>query len=182
MGELASGHGLTADEDAFRLLVERETASVFRTCYRILGRIDEAEDAAQETFVLAYRSLDDFRGEGSAGAWLTTIATRECWRRAAVRNRRASRTAALDEFVIDTVPGAESPLGELLDAEEREAVRRAVEQLEEPYREVVTLRFFGDLPLREIAVATGRPEGTIKAQLHRGLQRLRGRLAGAEAS
>lgn len=52
-------------------------------------------------------------------------------------------------------------------------MRRAVAALPEPYREVVALRFFGDLSLLDIAAATGRPEGTVKAQLHRGLERLR---------
>lgn len=167
-GRLAAG-----DEDAFRTLVDQETTSVFRTCYRILGRVDEAEDATQETFVLAYRSLASFRGDGRPGAWLTRIATRECWRRAAVRARRAAATTALDEVMMDTLPGSPSPLGEVLAAEERTRVRDAVERLGEPYREVVALRFFGELSLLDIAAATGRPEGTIKAQLHRGMERLR---------
>jgi len=75
---------LTAgDEDAFRALVELETSSVFRTCYRILGSIEDAEDATQETFVLAHRNLATYRGEGRPGAWLIRIATRHSWRRAA---------------------------------------------------------------------------------------------------
>ena len=57
-------------------------------------------------------------------------------------------------------------------------MRRAVASLGEPYREVVALRFFGELSLLDIAAATGRPEGTIKAQLHRGLERLRRSLGG----
>lgn len=174
MDDLALARSLAAgEEEAFRTLVDQETTSVFRTCYRILGRVDEAEDATQETFVLAYRSLASFRGDGRPGAWLTRIATRECWRRAAVRSRRAAATTALDEVVMETLPGSYSPLGDLLAAEERTAVRRAVENLGEPYREVVALRFFGELSLLDIAAATGRPEGTVKAQLHRGLERLR---------
>jgi RNA polymerase sigma-70 factor (ECF subfamily) len=161
------------DEAAFHQLVEMETRAVFRTCYRILGRVDEAEDATQETFVLAYRSLASFRGEGRPGAWLARIATRECWRRAAGRNRRAAATTALDEVLIETLPGAASPLGEVLAAEERARIRQAVQDLGEPYREVVALRFFGELSLVDIATATGRPVGTVKAQLHRGLERLR---------
>jgi len=172
--DLALARSLAAgEEEAFRTLVDQETTSVFRTCYRILGRVDEAEDATQETFVLAYRSLASFRGDGRPGAWLSRIATRECWRRAAVRSRRATATTALDEVVLETLPGSCSPLGDLLAAEERNAVRRAVENLGEPYREVVALRFFGELSLLDIAAATGRPEGTVKAQLHRGLARLR---------
>jgi RNA polymerase sigma-70 factor (ECF subfamily) len=57
---------------------------------------------------------------------------------------------------------------------ERQAeVRRAIAALDEPYREVVALRFFGDLSLAEIAVQTERPLGTVKTHLHRGLARLK---------
>ena len=69
------------DEAAFQALVIRETAPVFRVCYRILGSVEEAEDAVQETFVLAYRALATYRGDGPPGGWLARIAVRECWRR-----------------------------------------------------------------------------------------------------
>ena len=163
----------TGDEAAFRVFVEQQTAPVFRICYRILGRVDEAEDAAQETFVLAYRALATFRGDGPAGAWVARIATRECWRRSSSRARRLAATQPLDDFLGATLADPADPAREVVAAEERLAVRRAVAALPEPYREVVALRFFGDLSLADIASATGRPEGTVKAQLHRGLERLR---------
>ena len=56
-------------------------------------------------------------------------------------------------------------------------MRRAVARLDEPYREVVALRFFGERSLAEIADASGRPIGTVKTHLHRGIQRLRTILA-----
>ncbi|MFO7532154.1 MAG: sigma-70 family RNA polymerase sigma factor [Candidatus Limnocylindrales bacterium] len=172
---------MEGDAQAFRVLVERETPGVFRICYRILGRADEAEDATQETFVKAYRALGTFRGDGHPAAWLRRIATRESWRRAADRSRQRSMTAQLDvsaEWIASDVP---CPAAATIDSEERERVRLAVEGLPEPYREVVTLRFFGELSLLEICAATERPEGTVKAQLHRGLKRLRSTLEGAAA-
>lgn len=75
---LASG-----DEDAFQALVESEGATVVRLCFRVLGRMDDAEDAAQESFVLAYRALGTYRADGPPGAWLARIATHVCWHRAA---------------------------------------------------------------------------------------------------
>jgi RNA polymerase sigma-70 factor (ECF subfamily) len=169
---------VAGDGQAFHRLVERETPRVFRTCYRILGRVDEAEDATQETFVQAYRALGTFRGDGHPAAWLTRIATREAWRRAADRSRRRSMTAQLDvaaEWLASDVP---SPVAVAIESEQRERVWLAVAGLPEPYREVVTLRFFGELSLLEICAATGRSEGTVKAQLHRGLKRLRANLVG----
>lgn len=99
----------TGDEAAFRSLVEQHTAPVFRICYRILGRVDEAEDAAQETFVLAYRALSTFRGDGPAGAWLARIATRECWRRSASRARHVASTTPLDDMLEATLAGPGDP-------------------------------------------------------------------------
>ena len=172
---------VAGEQEAFRVLVESETPQVFRTCYRILGRVDEAEEATQETFVLAYRALHTFRGDGPAGAWVARIATREAWRRASLSARRRSLTTTLDPAVMEAPAEGRGPLDHAIDAEEREHVRLAVERLPEPYREIVTLRFFGELSILEIASALGRPEGTIKAQLHRGLKRLRNRLEGTRA-
>jgi RNA polymerase sigma-70 factor (ECF subfamily) len=178
--ELRLARALTAgDLEAFRVLVELETPRVFRTCYRILGRVDEAEEATQETFVAAFRALRSFRGDGSAAAWVARIATRESWRRASHAARRRTVSTTLDETVMNAAAEAGGPLDAAIDAEERLRVRLAVARLSEPYREIVTLRYFGELSFREIAVALGRPEGTIKAQSHRGLKRLRELLEGA---
>ena len=178
MDDLALTVALTAgDEDAFRTLVELETARVFRTCYRILGRIEDAEDATQETFVLAHRSLASYRGDGRPSAWLVRIATRHCWRRAAANRRQVAFTTPLDEELEARLPGAGDPVREALDSERREALRRMVAALGEPYREVITLRFFGELSLADICIVTDRPMGTVKAQVHRGLEQLRRTIA-----
>jgi RNA polymerase sigma-70 factor, ECF subfamily len=172
--DTALAEALTAgDEDAFRTLVELETPSVFRTCYRILGTIEDAEDATQETFVLAHRNLASYRGDGRPGAWLVRIATRHSWRRATAVRRRMAHTMALDQTLEASLAGGADPAREVLESERREFLRTAVERLPEPYREVLTLRFFGELSLADICLVTERPMGTVKAQIHRGLDRLR---------
>lgn len=174
---LAAGDG-----EAWQRLVEQETPAVFRTCYRILGRVDEAEDAAQETFLAAYRSIGAFRGDGLAAAWLSRIATRESWRRAA-RSRHAARVStSLDEHGDDQLQDPSDPLGETLSAERGDQVRRAVARLPQPYREVVSLRFLSELSIPDIAAVTNRPEGTVRTQLHRGLERLRREIGGLVAA
>ena len=67
---------LGGDREAYRRLVEREAPGLIRACQRILGDQSEAEDAAQEAFVTAFRSLATWRGDGPLGAWLTRIAVR----------------------------------------------------------------------------------------------------------
>jgi RNA polymerase sigma-70 factor (ECF subfamily) len=189
---------LRGDRDAFRVLVERESTSVIRVCHRVLGDVRDAEDAAQEAFVTAYRSLDTWRGEGSFGAWIARIAVRVALRQASRRRpvtwidplaveapesgadarnpaERASR-AALTAGAIAATPGHD-PASIAVRGEREVAVRAAVAGLEEPYREVVALRFFGDLSLAEIAQVSERPLGTVKTHLRRGLGRLRDSLA-----
>lgn len=160
---------LDGDRDLFRLVVERESVVVYRACLRILGQPEAAEDVAQEAFVTAYRSLGSFRGDGSLGGWVTRIATRLALRRI---DRRPS--VALDAIAepADRLRHVD-PLRSVLDGEREASVRDAVARLADPYREVVALRFFGELSLAEIASATGRPVATVKTHLRRGLERLR---------
>lgn len=178
---------LAGDRDAFRRLVERESASVIRACHRILGDHAEAEDAAQEAFVTAYRSLATWRSDGPFGAWITRIAVRIALRQAGKRRTVAWR----DPTGVDASDDAPSAADRAADrnavegaawtdpallsmrSERASEIRGAVAALPEPYREVVALRFFGDASLDEIARQTGRPLGTVKTHLHRGLARLR---------
>ena len=79
------------------------------------------------------------------------------------------------------LPGGPDPALTSLRAERAAGVRAAVGRLDEPYREVVALRFFGELSLEEIADQTGRPMGTVKTHLRRGLLRLRSAVEGGSS-
>jgi RNA polymerase sigma-70 factor (ECF subfamily) len=180
---------LAGNPDAFRALVEREGPPVVASCVRVLGDHGEAEDVAQEAFVIAYRSLATWRAEGSLAAWVSRIAIRLALRRAS----RRRDVVALDTLAADAdLPGrdryrttgqheAGDPATSLLRSERDADLRAAVASLDEPYREVVALRFFAERSLNEIAEATDRPLGTVKTHLHRGLARLRRALDEAEA-
>lgn len=185
---------LGGDRDAYRRLVERESAAVIRACHRILGDHAEAEDAAQEAFVTAYRSLATWRSEGPFGAWLTRIAIRIAlrqagrrrsvtWRDPSGRHLEEGAPSAADRAVDrDSVTAAAwtDPAVLSMRSERATEIRDAVTALPEPYREVVALRFFGDASLDEIARQTGRPLGTVKTHLHRGLARLRTQMEGID--
>jgi RNA polymerase sigma-70 factor (ECF subfamily) len=179
---------LAGDRNAFRVLVDREGAAVVAACARILGDRAEAEDVAQEAFVIAYRSLGTWRADGAFGAWLSRIAVRLAIRRSQGRRQ----VTWLDPLAAEAdEPGrprfrtagggdAVDPAVSLLRSERDAGIRAAVASLDEPYREVVALRFFAERSLAEIATATGRPLNTVKTHLHRGLARLRRSLEEAD--
>jgi RNA polymerase sigma-70 factor (ECF subfamily) len=184
---------LDGDRDGFRRLVERESPAVVRACHRILGDHAEAEDAAQEAFVTAYRSLATWRGDGPFGAWVTRIGVRVALRMAGKRKTVPWRhpstadagsagptTASAADRAADRAAVAATPWTDpavlSMRAERATEIRTAVTALPEPYRETVALRFFADASLDEIARQTGRPLGTVKTHLHRGLARLRASL------
>lgn len=140
--------------------------------------------------MIAYRSLASWRADGPFGAWLTRIAVRIAIRQAGQRKAvtwldvggmadGASHDAVSASVNSASVAAAARTDPSLLTvrAERAADVRSAVAALPEPYREVVTLRFFGELSLEEIARQVDRPLGTVKTHLHRGLLRLRGSVA-----
>ena len=185
---------LAGDRDAYRRLVEREAPGLIRACQRILGDQSEAEDAAQEALVIAFRTLATWRGDGPFGAWLTRIGVRIALRQAGRRRTvgwrdphgmgvgtemQTQADRAAEREAIDATPLTD-PAVLSLRAERATEIRTAVAGLPEPYREVVALRFFAEASLDEISRETGRPIGTVKTHLHRGLSRLRLSLEGTD--
>lgn len=172
---------LAGDGEAFRVLVEREVGPVLGICRRILRDQVDAEDAAQDTLVEAYRGLATYRGSGSFGAWLTRIAVRTAWARRAARRPGEPLDLASDESLMTRAEAgharASDPVGSVLDDERRTALLAAIHGLPAPQRRAVALRFYGDLSIEEIAAVTNRPVGTVKSRLHRGLDTLREQLS-----
>jgi RNA polymerase sigma-70 factor (ECF subfamily) len=166
---------ISGDDEAFRVLVDREKANVIGLCRRLLRDPMEAEDVAQEAFVQAYRALPTFRGDGPFGAWLGRIATRM----AVARLKRPADLRAdptrEEGWLIDPGSGVDPQLT-MLDGERRAQVQAAISSLPEHQRRIVAMRFYGDMSLDEISSATGAPVGTVKSRLHRALAALRGRL------
>jgi RNA polymerase sigma-70 factor (ECF subfamily) len=141
--------------------------------------------------VTAYRALGTWRGDGPFGAWLARIGVRIAVRKAGRRRPVAwidptpiaahgeghdtdGANVVGERAILAALGQTETDPAQLaIRAERAASIRSAVANLEEPYREVVALRFFSELSLAEIAEEAGRPLGTVKTHLHRGLQRLR---------
>jgi RNA polymerase sigma-70 factor (ECF subfamily) len=167
------------DADAYAVLVAAHQEMTYRTAYLVLGNAAEAQDAAQEAFVRAYRALDRFRDHEPFRPWLLRIAVN------AARNRRrsAARRHGLELRVgasLSRDAVAPSAEASVLAAERQRALIDAVNKLSTDDRLVIGARYFLDLAEAEIATLLGIPRGTVKSRLSRARARLAVRLDGTD--
>jgi len=166
------GRAQRGDTHAYEELVYAHQGIAFRTAYLIAGNAADAEDAAQDAFLKAWRALGRFREGAPFRPWLLQIVANEARnrRRSAGRRAHLALRAATEEPSGDAAP---SPEASLLSAETRETLIAAVNELPEDQRTVIALRFFAGLSEHEVAEALGLPDGTVKSRSARALERLR---------
>ncbi|MBN2578959.1 MAG: sigma-70 family RNA polymerase sigma factor [Pirellulales bacterium] len=170
------------DRQAFGELVRRFEKELFGYLRHYLGDAEMAEDVFQQTFLQVHLKCDQFEEGRKVRPWLYTVATNQAIdyqrrnrrHRAASLDRRSARdvkgeSGALIEMLGDSEdgPGAEAEA-----AEQVEQLRRAVDELPEMTRQVVTLVYFQGLKYREAADILGIPVGTVKSRLHTAIQKL----------
>ena len=152
-------------------LVLRYQQPLLRTCFLYLRDRALAEDAVQETFLKAYRSLASFRGECSEKTWLMKIAINTC-----CDLRRAHRLRRIDPCRIpDLLPQAAEPF-----TEAEEALVTQVMQLPRKLREVILLYYYQDMTVTEIAVSLGISQSSVSGRLKRAREKLRALLEGRD--
>lgn len=162
---------LRGDSAAFAHLVEQYKAPVFNLAYRMLGSREDAEDAAQETFLRAYSQLAHYDPGRKFSSWLLSIAAHYCIDQ--LRRRRFSWVPIDSLPVLDWLfAESDEPERLALAGEEREEIRRLLNRLPAKYRLVLALRYWYDMSYQEIAQATGMTEAAVKTRLHRGREML----------
>lgn len=169
---------LTGDADAFGWIVRRWERKIFALCYGMLGRDEEARDAAQETFVSAFRNLKGFRGDAKVSSWLHRIAVNQCLtklRRQKTRNEEPLESESDDASFFFASPEP-LPLGETEQKERIETVRRAVGALPPDLKQVVVMKEFEDMTFQEISETLEIPLSTVKSRLYTALKQLKKRL------
>jgi RNA polymerase sigma-70 factor (ECF subfamily) len=164
------------DRTAYSQLVAAHQQIAFRVAYLVTGSAPEAEDAAQEGFVKAYRSLHRFDPGRPFRPWLLTIVANEARNRRRSAGRRLAYEARAVRLAASTPD--RTPEHEAEAAETRRALLEAVNRLPEPERLVVGLRYFLELSEAETAAAAGVPPGTVKSRMWRAMERLRSDLEG----
>jgi RNA polymerase sigma-70 factor (ECF subfamily) len=165
---------VTGERELFHELIRPYERMVYLTLYSIVKNETEAEDGAQEAVINAYRHLASFRAEAKFSTWLTTIAINEGRKR--LRRAKGAAEDSIEEQMEeregDYTPAAltdwrEIPLEALERKELREALRKAITELPDIYRQVFTLRDLEELNIEETAQALGVNPGIVKVRLHR---------------
>lgn len=169
---------LSGDRQAFGQLVERYSGAVYNLSYRMLGSIQDAEDATQEIFLRAYTRLESYDRGRKFSTWLLSVASNYCIDR--IRRRRYA-WVTLDDVAFSLPSSGPGPERSLLQREQRETVQQAITALPEAYRLVTVLRYWQDLSYNEIAEVTGLTEATVKTRLHRARKMLAELLEPADA-
>jgi RNA polymerase sigma-70 factor (ECF subfamily) len=162
------------DAVAYGSLVRAHQDIAFRVACLAGGSAAEAEEAAQEGFVKAWRGLPRFRADAPFRPWLLAIVANEARNRRRAAGRRAGlalRAASVAER--DPGAGTPSPDAQLLASARREALMAALSGLDERDRAVLTCRYLLELSEEETAAALGCRRGTVKSRTSRALERLR---------
>lgn len=153
---------LAGDQAAFTALVHRHERRVYNLALRMLGREEDAKDAAQDAFLNALRKLSSFRGQAAFTTWMHRVTMNTCYD--ILRKRR--REPLLDD-PPDDIPSRVTgdPASQVADAID---VQRALVEVPVDFRAVLILHDVQDLAYEDIAEILGIPVGTVKSRLHRG--------------
>lgn len=152
------------DLAGFEQLMRRHNRALYRTARSIVKDDAEAEDVLQEAYLLAFRGMQDFRGESSMSTWLTRIVINQAIARSRRRNRaeiiQLDGEAAMDEH-------NEQPEQALLRSEARRLIEQKIDQLPDAFRTVFVLRALEEMTVEETAACLDIPEATVRTRYFR---------------
>ncbi len=169
----------TGDADAYRVLVERHSRSLFRLAYRMTGNQQDAEDVVQESFLRAYKQLGKFDERASFGTWLYRIAANCSLDLVRSRKRRSEHLAQQDadsEFdeTVAALPSSDpTPERMALSGEVRTRVEQAMQELSPTERTAFVLRHFEGMCIEDVSRVLDCQPGAAKHSVFRAVQKLR---------
>ena len=162
------------DPQAFTYIVEQYQRPVYNLCYRMLGNAQDAEDAAQETFLRAYKAMKRYDPNRAFSSWLLSIAAHYCIDQL---RRRRFKTVSVEELAVpdlpDRAPGMEARLSK---KEEQARVRLLLDTLDPIDRATIVLYYWYDYSYKEICETLSLSMSAVKSRMHRSRRAMANRI------
>ena len=162
---------LKGDDGKFSILIDRYKDLIFTLCYRIIKDKENAEEAAQDTFLKTYKSLAKFKGESKFSSWIYRIAYNTSLDKLKQLKRQITTISTVDVNELN-IGNIESTLDILESTELKDQIKSSIKKLNSEDAFILTLYYYDDLSMQEIAKITGHKANSIKVKIHRSRQKL----------
>lgn len=162
---------IDGDTNAFSVLVDRYKDLVYTLSFRMLKNKEEAEEVAQDTFIKVYKSLNRFKGDSKFSTWIYKIAYNTSLDRIK-KNKKHLNDVAIDEFTVNQIKTIDNALYSLEKKERNKAIMDCINLLPSEDSFLLTLYYFDELSLDEVAKATGLTSNNVKVKIFRGRKKL----------
>ncbi len=162
---------LEGDTSAFSILVERYKDLIYTLALRMIKNREEAEEVSQDTFIKVYKSLSKFKGDSKFSTWIYKVTYNTCLDRLK-KLKRTQNTVAINEFTEHEVKTLDSALATLEIKERKEAIQKCINMLPSNDSFLLTLYYFEEQSLDEIAKIVNLKPNNVKIKLYRSRKKL----------
>ncbi|MCK5847088.1 MAG: RNA polymerase sigma factor [Bacteroidales bacterium] len=162
---------LNGEDNKYSVLIDRYKDLIFTLCYRIIKDKENAEEAAQDTFIKAYKSLSKFKGESKFSSWIYRIAYNTSLDKLKHLKRQIQTVNNIDINELNN-NNIEQALDILESNELKDQIKNSIKKLNSEDAFILTLYYYEDLSMQEIAKITGHKANSIKVRIHRSRQKL----------
>jgi len=162
---------IEGDTNAFTILVDHYKDLVFTLAIRMLKNREEAEEVSQDTFIKVYRSLDKFKGDSKFSTWIYKVAYNSCLDQIK-KNKKYQSNVEINEFTQHQIKTIDSAFDTLVDEERRQLIQDCLHLLPSEDSFLLTLYYFEEQSLDEIANVVGLTANNVKVKLFRSRKKL----------
>lgn len=159
------------NSNAFAVLVDRYKDLIFSLALKMVKNREEAEEVAQDTFIKVFNSLEKFKGESKFSTWIYKVAYNTCLDRIK-KNKKDEGNINIDDFSEHLVKTMENALGKMIDEERKKSIQDCLNLLPSDEGFLLTLFYFEDQSLEEIAKIMNITANNVKVKLYRSRQKL----------
>jgi RNA polymerase sigma factor (sigma-70 family) len=162
---------MQGDTNVFRVLVDRYKGMIFTLALKMIKNREEAEEVSQDTFIKVYNSLNKFKGDSKFSTWIYKIAYNTCLDRLK-KNKKEESTISIDEFSDYLVKTVDNALSALEEQERKQTIQNCINLLPSEESFLLTLYYFDDQNLDEIAKIMDTNSNNVKVKLFRSRKKL----------